>query len=66
VGIEAAVSSSAGTVAYHFGAGLVPVRKGRQAPADTENEEYALEYGTAVIEIHKDAGHAWGACADRR
>jgi adenine phosphoribosyltransferase len=55
VGIEARGFILAAPVAYHFGAGLVPVRKAGKLPHDTENEEYALEYGTAVIEIHKDA-----------
>ncbi|HEV8420709.1 MAG TPA: purine phosphoribosyltransferase family protein, partial [Actinomycetota bacterium] len=31
------------------------VRKEGKLPWDTEREEYALEYGTAVLEIHKDA-----------
>jgi len=42
-------------VAYHFGAGFVPVRKKDKLPWDTEVAEYSLEYGTATLEIHKDA-----------
>lgn len=55
VGIEARGFILAAPVAYHFGAGLVPVRKKGKLPHDTFDEEYALEYGTATLEIHKDA-----------
>jgi adenine phosphoribosyltransferase len=55
VGIEARGFIVASPVAYHFGAGFIPVRKEGKLPWETEREEYALEYGTAVLEIHKDA-----------
>jgi adenine phosphoribosyltransferase len=55
VGIEARGFILASPVAYHFGAGFVPVRKEGKLPWDTDREEYALEYGTAVLEIHRDA-----------
>jgi len=55
VGIEARGFILAAPVAYHFGAGLVPVRKAGKLPAATLGEEYALEYGTATLEIHEDA-----------
>jgi adenine phosphoribosyltransferase len=55
VGIEARGFILAAPVAYHFGAGVVPVRKQGKLPWETEAEEYALEYGTATLEIHKDA-----------
>jgi adenine phosphoribosyltransferase len=55
VGIEARGFILASPVAYHFGAGFVPVRKKDKLPWDTEAVEYALEYGTATLEIHKDA-----------
>lgn len=42
-------------VAYMLGKGFVPVRKKGKLPCETIEREYALEYGTAVIEIHKDA-----------
>ncbi len=42
-------------LAYALGIGLVPVRKVGKLPADTHRLEYALEYGTATLEIHKDA-----------
>jgi adenine phosphoribosyltransferase len=55
VGIEARGFILASPVAYHFGAGFVPVRKQDKLPWETESEEYALEYGTATLEIHRDA-----------
>jgi adenine phosphoribosyltransferase len=55
VGIEARGFILASPVAYHFGAGFVPVRKAGKLPAGTEREEYALEYGTATLEVHRDA-----------
>lgn len=42
-------------VAYALGKGFVPVRKKGKLPCETIEKEYALEYGTAVIEMHKDA-----------
>lgn len=42
-------------MAYNMGKGFVPVRKVGKLPAETVKKEYALEYGTATIEIHKDA-----------
>jgi adenine phosphoribosyltransferase len=55
VGIEARGFILASPVAYHFGAGFVPVRKKDKLPYETESAEYSLEYGTATLEIHKDA-----------
>ena len=55
VGIEARGFILASPVAYHFGAGFVPVRKEGKLPWSSEQEEYQLEYGTAVLEIHKDS-----------
>ncbi|WP_426349230.1 adenine phosphoribosyltransferase [Alloiococcus sp. CFN-8] len=42
-------------VAYALGVGFVPVRKKGKLPAETVKIEYSLEYGTDVLEIHKDA-----------
>ena len=42
-------------VAYNMGKGFVPVRKAGKLPAEVVSKEYALEYGTATIELHKDA-----------
>src|SRR2546426_5801690 len=55
VGIEARGFILASPVAYHFGAGFIPVRKEGKLPWDSEREEYDLEYGKAVLENHKDA-----------
>jgi len=58
VGIEARGFILAAPVAYHFGAGIIPVRKKGKLPSETIGQEYALEYGTASLEIHKDAVQA--------
>lgn len=42
-------------IAQALGAGLVPARKRGRLPSRTLREEYALEYGTDVLEIHADA-----------
>ena len=55
VGIEARGFIFAPAIAYALNAGFVPIRKPNKLPADTVREEYALEYGTDVIEIHRDA-----------
>ena len=55
IGIEARGFFFAPAVAYAIGAGFVPVRKPKKLPHIVERAEYALEYGTDVLEIHKDA-----------
>jgi adenine phosphoribosyltransferase len=57
VGIEARGFIVASPVAYHFGAGFVPVRKAGKLPWEAEAEQYELEYGTETLEIHRDAFH---------
>ena len=42
-------------VAYRLGLGFVPVRKAGKLPWHIEREEYVLEYGTDVLEVHLDA-----------
>lgn len=42
-------------VAYGMGVGFVPVRKPGKLPWDVERFEYDLEYGSNILEIHKDA-----------
>jgi len=42
-------------LAYKMKKGFVPARKAGKLPAETAKKSYALEYGSAVIEIHKDA-----------
>ncbi len=55
VGIEARGFIVAAPVAYHFGAGFVPMRKPGKLPWHTVREEYLLEYGKDALEIHRDA-----------
>ena len=42
-------------IAYNLNKGFIPVRKKGKLPYETIECEYDLEYGTAVIQIHKDA-----------
>ena len=42
-------------LAYNLKKGFIPVRKKGKLPAEVISKEYTLEYGTATIEIHKDA-----------
>ena len=42
-------------IAYNLHKPFIPVRKKGKLPCETVSIEYALEYGSAVIEIHKDA-----------
>ncbi|CAN5178201.1 adenine phosphoribosyltransferase [soil metagenome] len=55
LGTEARGFIVAAPVAYRFGAGFVPVRKAGKLPWAIERQEYELEYGTDLLEIHKDA-----------
>ena len=54
-GIEARGFIFAPAVAQALGAGFIPIRKPNKLPAETESTEYALEYGTDKVEIHRDA-----------
>lgn len=42
-------------IAYNMIKSFVPVRKKGKLPCETIEREYALEYGTATIEMHKDS-----------
>jgi adenine phosphoribosyltransferase len=55
LGIEARGFIFGPALAYRLGAGFVPIRKPKKLPAAVERVEYALEYGTDALEIHKDA-----------
>jgi adenine phosphoribosyltransferase len=55
IGIEARGFIFAPALAYHMGAGFVPVRKPRKLPAECASISYDLEYGTDTLEIHRDA-----------
>jgi adenine phosphoribosyltransferase len=55
VGMESRGFIFSAPMAYLLGAGLVPVRKLGKLPAETISVEYALEYGSNTLEIHRDA-----------
>jgi adenine phosphoribosyltransferase len=55
VGLEARGFILGGAVAHQLSAGFVPVRKKGKLPGAVIAEEYTLEYGEAVVEIHDDA-----------
>ncbi len=55
VGIEARGFILAAPVAYHLGAGFVPVRKPGKLPGPTHETSYDLEYGSNVLQVHRDA-----------
>ncbi len=55
VGMESRGFIFSAPLAYQLGAGFVPVRKLGKLPAETIEVEYSLEYGTATLEIHRDA-----------
>lgn len=54
-GIEARGFILGGAVADKLGCGFVPIRKKGKLPWKTIGQEYTLEYGVDVIEIHEDA-----------
>lgn len=55
VGMESRGFIFSAPLAYQLGAGLVPVRKLGKLPAEVLSVEYALEYGSNTLEIHRDA-----------
>lgn len=55
LGVEARGFIIAAPVAYRFGAGFIPVRKAGKLPWQVEKQEYVLEYGTDLLEVHRDA-----------
>ncbi len=55
VGIDSRGFILGGALAYLLKTGFVPIRKKGKLPAQTEQEEYELEYGKDSIEIHTDA-----------
>lgn len=55
VGPEARGFLFGAPVAYAIGAGFVPVRKKGKLPYETISSEYDLEYGSDVLQMHKDA-----------
>lgn len=55
VGIESRGFIFGAAIAYALGVGLAVVRKRGKLPWETYAAEYELEYGTDVLEIHRDA-----------
>lgn len=55
VGIESRGFIIGGALSYTLCKGFVPIRKKGKLPAETISHEYELEYGTDIIEMHKDA-----------
>jgi adenine phosphoribosyltransferase len=55
LGVEARGFIFAPALAYRLNAGFIPVRKPGKLPAATTKYDYALEYGTNTLEVHKDA-----------
>jgi adenine phosphoribosyltransferase len=55
VGVEARGFIFAPALAYHLGAGFVPVRKPKKLPSERASISYDLEYGQDTLEIHRDA-----------
>ncbi len=55
VGIESRGFIFGTPLAYLMNTGFVPVRKKGKLPYQTVEQEYALEYGSAILEIHTDA-----------
>jgi adenine phosphoribosyltransferase len=55
IGIEARGFIFAPALAYHMGAGFVPVRKPGKLPSECASISYDLEYGQDALQIHRDA-----------
>lgn len=55
VGVEARGFLLAAAVALAAGVGVVPVRKAGKLPRERISADYALEYGTATLELHADS-----------
>ncbi len=55
VGIEARGWPWGAALAARLGAGFVPLRKAGKLPGEVHVEQYALEYGTAVLELQSEA-----------
>ena len=55
VGLEARGFILGGAIAHQLTVGFVPVRKKGKLPGTTISQDYTLEYGEAIVEIHDDA-----------
>lgn len=54
-GIEARGFIPGAAIAFQLGIGFVPIRKKGKLPGETIAQEYQLEYGTDMVEIHSDS-----------
>ena len=54
-GLEARGFILGGAVAHQLGIGFIPIRKAGKLPHDRIAQDYALEYGSATVEIHTDS-----------
>jgi adenine phosphoribosyltransferase len=55
VGLEARGFILGGAIAHQLSKGFVPIRKKGKLPGTTISQDYKLEYGEAIVEIHDDA-----------
>lgn len=55
IGIESRGFIFAPALAYALGAGFVPVRKPKKLPSEISSITYDLEYGSDILEVHRDA-----------
>jgi adenine phosphoribosyltransferase len=55
VGLEARGFILGGAIAHQLGTGFVPIRKKGKLPGRTLSQDYKLEYGEAIMEVHDDA-----------
>ena len=54
-GLEARGFILGGAIAHQLGTGFVPIRKKGKLPGRTISQDYTLEYGEAIMEVHDDA-----------
>ncbi len=55
IGLEARGFILGGAIAHQLSVGFVPIRKKGKLPGTTISQDYKLEYGEAIVEIHDDA-----------
>ena len=55
VGLEARGFIVGGAIAHQLSTGFVPIRKKGKLPGRTISQDYELEYGEAIMEVHEDA-----------
>ncbi len=65
-GIEARGFILGGAVADRLGCGFIPIRKKGKLPWKTIGQQYSLEYGVDIIEMHEDASQTGRAHPHRR